>query len=71
MNARQSQLALIQLQAKGKLYSPTILSSPVNKFQVPKKREVKDQEKEMLRQQVILAEANADKIAVAYEELEV
>ena len=54
-------------QPKGKLFSPTILSSPVGKLQVPKKREVKDQEKEMLRQQVIRAEANADKIAIAYE----
>ena len=43
----------------------------MSKLQVPKKREVKDQEKEMLRQQVIRAEANADKIAIAYEKLEV
>ena len=43
----------------------------MSKLQVPKKREIKDQEKEMLRQQVIRAEANADKIAMAYEELEV
>ena len=62
----------MQLQAtlnqhKGKLFSPTILSSPVSKLQVPKKREVKDQEKEMLRQQVIRAEANADKIAITHE----
>ena len=54
-------------QPKGKPFSPTILNSPVGKLQVPKKREIKDQEKEMLRQQVIRAEANADKIAIAYE----
>ena len=71
-NAKESKLALLQLQAtlnqpKGKPFSPTILSSPVSKLQVPKKREAKDQEKEMLREQVIRAEANADKIAIAYE----
>ena len=43
----------------------------MSKLQVPKKREIKDQEKEMLREQVIRAEANTDKIAVAYEKLEV
>jgi hypothetical protein len=37
---------------------------------VAKKREVKDQEKEMLKEQVIRAEANADKIAIKYEKLE-
>ena len=76
LNAKESKLALLQLQAtlnqpKGKPFSPTILSSPVGKLQVPKKREIKDQEKEMLRQQVVRAEANADKIAIAYEQLEV
>ena len=72
LNAKESKLALLQLQAtlnqhKGKPFSPTILNSPVSKFQVAKKREVKDQEKEMLREQLIRAKANADKIAIAYE----
>ena len=83
LNAKESKLALLQLQAtlnqpKGKPFSPTILSSPVGKLQVPKKREIKDQEKEMLRQKVMHlsllhaeAQGNADKIAVAYEQLEV
>ena len=42
----------------------------MSKLQVPKKREVKDQEKEMLREQVIRSAANTDKSAVAYEKLD-
>ncbi len=57
LDAKESKLALLQLQAtlsqpKGKPFSPTILSSPVSKLQVPK-RKVKDQEKEMLKQKVM------------------